>query len=1061
MRSLALAILLLGTFGAWGEEALNRSQDVFSSARPPLRFFGEREGLPNSTVYSLMEDRGGRLWAATQDGAARYSGNAWVTLNLPPERPTNFVRTLVETPDGAYWFATETGGLWRLYHGQWSHFDKNMGFPSDRINALHLVEGAGGAYSLYVGTSAGIARFREGAWSYVGAEAKLPSSWVWRFSEIAGLDGKPRLLAATLSGFLEMEGDAWRPYREIPGLEHQEVNDIRMVTHPDGRREWWISAWGRGLLRWDGKNLELFDMGRGFPSRFPVTLCTTKDKDGNPIVWAGTFDSGLAWISRGIIHSLNTERGLPSDGIYSLFAPASGRPTVWVGFRGGGLASLDLSGWHGLDRQTGLPADEVRAFAETKGARGESIPWVATSRGIVRFEEGRWRTEDRHAGLPADRIESLCASLDGKSLWAGTQGGLAKRSEGRWRVVPLRVPLKDSRVLSLLETRDEQGRGILWAGTESGLVRMDAAGSRLFTVGDGLPSNLVYALLETRAENGERTLWVGTRGGGIAALLKGRWRVFGQAEGIPNLGVYALQEHRTEDGRRWVWAGTFGGGVARLDLAKLSTPWEVFNTKTLPGLPSDTVVRIEPHGQRDLYLATQRGVVRLGFGEGADAARPVRLDVFTPGDGLPPISTSYGATMVDHAGRVWVATYRGAAIFDPAAELPPPPVAALNLDGVRVAGSYRDGHEGLDFRHWERPLLFEFGLASHHREEDIRYRTQLIGAESEPTAWGPEGRRELTALSGGRYILRVWAKDFRGRISGPLDIPIRIRPAPWASPWAYMLYVLSGAGILILAYRLRSRILHERNRLLQARIHEATAELERMNEDKNQFMGLAAHDLRSPLNAIMLSVETLSGDAADASDFSRCVGRIQRAAAQMDTLIGNLVETNLIETGHLRLNPGYFDLRTLAADAHMRFQDRAAAKGIRLELSSSWDELPVWVDPGYLQEVLDNLLSNAIKFTAPGPPERLVQIRVARDGEHAQLEVQDQGPGLSAEDKAKAFGRFTRLSARPTAGEGSTGLGLSIVKSLVEAMAGTVSVESEVGKGATFWVRLPLVSPQP
>jgi len=676
---------------------------------------------------------------------------------------------------------------------------------------------------------------------------------------------------------------------------------------------------------------------------------------------------------------------------------------------------------------------------------------------VVRFEGGRWHTEDRRQGLPADRIESLCASLDGKSLWAGTQGGLARRSEGRWQAVPLRVPLKDSRVLCLLETRDESGREVLWVGTESGLVRMDASGSRLFSTNDGLPSNLVYALLETRAEGGERTLWVGTRGGGIAALQNGKWRSFGLAEGIPNLGVYALEEHRTEDGRRWVWGGTFGGGAVRQDLAKLSARWEVFNTQTLPGLPSNTVVRIEAHTQGRLYLATQRGVVRLSFGKGPEAASPKELELFTLGDGLPPVSTSYGASLVDRAGRVWVATYRGAAIFDPAAELPAPPVAPLNLDSIQVAGVYRLAHEGLDFKHGERPLLFEFSLASYHREEDIRYQTQLIGAETSPTPWGVEGRRELTALSSGRYILRVWAKDFLGRISGPLDIPLQIHPAPWASPWAYFLYILSGAGLLFLAYQLRLRILQERNRLLQVRIQEATAELARMNEDKNHFMGLAAHDLRSPLNAIMLSAETLAGESLAGSDAVRCVDRIQRAAGQMSTLIGNLVETNLIETGHLKLNPVHHDLRTLAADAQVRFQERAAAKGLRVELAAPWEELPVFVDPAYLQEVLDNLLSNAIKFTPPGPPERLVHLRVARQGEWAQLEVQDQGPGFTAEDKAKAFGRFTRLSARPTAGEGSSGLGLSIVKSLVEAMGGTVRLESEAGQGATFCVRLPLV----
>ena len=1067
MRALVFILMLLGTGSAWGNPGGVEMGNGLFAARPPMRFFGEREGLPNSTVYSLTEDRGGRLWATTQDGAARYSGRAWVTSNLPPECSTNFIRTMVETPDGSYWFGTETAGLWRSHHGHWTHFDKASGFPSDRINALRVMEAPGQPFSLFVGTAGGIAQFKDEKWTFTGPESGLASDWVWSFPVISGSDGKPRLLATTLSGLAVLEGGLWQPYRDIPGLDHQEINDVREVEHPDGRREWWISAWGRGLLKWDGSKLEVFDSSRGFPSRFPVTLNASFDKQGKPILWAGTYDAGLVWITGGKIHVLNTERGLPSNGVYCLLAPKAGRPSVWVGFRGGGLASLDLAGWHGIDRQTGLPSDEVLAFAETTGPTGASIPWIATSHGIAHFEKGKWVAENRSAGLPSDRIQSLCATPDGKGLWAGTQGGLAQRTAAGWRPVSLGVALKDSRVLSLLDTRDETGAQVLWAGTESGLVRFDGSAGRVFRIQDGLPSNLVYALLETRDVLGKPTLWVGTRGGGVAAFRDGRWQTFGRAQGIPNLGVYALQEHRTADGRQWVWAGTFGGGAARLDLSKPLLAWEVFNTTTLPGLPSDTIVRIEKDAQGRLYLATQRGMARLRFGMGGEAAKPVHLDVFAMGDGLPSISCSYGASLIDRRGHVWVATYRGAAVFDPDRELPTPPVAALHLDGIRAAGRPRFGQEDLQFKHWERPLVFEFSLASYYREEETQYRTQLIGSESEPTDWGREGRRELTALSGGSYTLRIWARDFLGRVSEPLDIPIRIRPAPWASSWAYLAYGLCLAGLFVLVYRVRTRILHKRNELLQERIQKATAELDRqrcdlqrLNEDKNNFLGIAAHDLRSPLNTILLTTEVLAEEGSLNPDVSRFLNRIRKSAEQMTTLISNLLEINVIETGHLKLNPLVLDLRVLAADAQSRHQELAVAKGLRVELSVPWDEVTVRVDASYFSAVLDNLLSNAIKFTPPGRNERPIEIRVERSGEQALIEVQDQGPGFSAEDKSKVFGRFVRLSARPTAGEGSTGLGLSIVKSVVEAMGGVIRVESDAGLGATFRVSLPLVSPK-
>jgi two-component system sensor histidine kinase/response regulator len=134
----------------------------------------------------------------------------------------------------------------------------------------------------------------------------------------------------------------------------------------------------------------------------------------------------------------------------------------------------------------------------------------------------------------------------------------------------------------------------------------------------------------------------------------------------------------------------------------------------------------------------------------------------------------------------------------------------------------------------------------------------------------------------------------------------------------------------------------------------------------------------------------------------------------------------------------------------------ARAKAIRIELEVPGEGLPALADATHLREILENLISNAIKFTPPGPPERHLWIRARREATMAILEVQDQGPGFTDQDKLKAFESFARLSARPTGGEDSTGLGLSIVKRLVEAMGGTVVLASVAGEGATFRIELPV-----
>ena len=134
----------------------------------------------------------------------------------------------------------------------------------------------------------------------------------------------------------------------------------------------------------------------------------------------------------------------------------------------------------------------------------------------------------------------------------------------------------------------------------------------------------------------------------------------------------------------------------------------------------------------------------------------------------------------------------------------------------------------------------------------------------------------------------------------------------------------------------------------------------------------------------------------------------------------------------------------------------AEAKGQALVLGEAPEDVRVSADGDYLQEVLDNLVTNALKFMAPGPPVRTATLGFGRLGAMGFIDIRDEGPGFSEEDRARAFARFTKLSARPTGGETSTGLGLSIVRKLVERMQGRVELDSQLGRGSRFRLSFPL-----
>jgi len=169
-------------------------------------------------------------------------------------------------------------------------------------------------------------------------------------------------------------------------------------------------------------------------------------------------------------------------------------------------------------------------------------------------------------------------------------------------------------------------------------------------------------------------------------------------------------------------------------------------------------------------------------------------------------------------------------------------------------------------------------------------------------------------------------------------------------------------------------------------------------------------------------------------------------------LVQNLLDANRIERGEMKLNLAPTDLNALVASVAETQRPRAEAKQQSLKVEHAETPANVLADAGITSQVLENLVSNAVKYSPPG---KNIFVRLKKEAGTVRCEVQDEGPGLSAEDQKKLFGKFARLSAKPTGGEHATGLGLSIVKRMVEAMNGKVWCESEPGKGAKFIVTLP------
>ncbi|MDY0039207.1 MAG: PAS domain-containing sensor histidine kinase [Desulforhabdus sp.] len=237
-------------------------------------------------------------------------------------------------------------------------------------------------------------------------------------------------------------------------------------------------------------------------------------------------------------------------------------------------------------------------------------------------------------------------------------------------------------------------------------------------------------------------------------------------------------------------------------------------------------------------------------------------------------------------------------------------------------------------------------------------------------------------------------------------------------------------------------------------LEEQKIRLEELNQLKNKFLGMAAHDLRSPLTAIRgFSEILLDKESGPLNEWQReGLQMIHDAGEHMLTLINDLLDVSVIESGKLELLLKPASLDKLVADRVHLNAIAAHVKNTRLHLDCRWRG-KANVDYRKLAQVVDNLLSNAVKYS---PPNSDILIRLEKTNGEARISVKDQGPGIAPEEKKKLFREFQKLSAQPTGGETSTGLGLSISKRIIEAHKGAIDVESEPGAGSTFFFTLPL-----
>ncbi len=1041
-----------------------------------------QQGLPQNSAYALCQTRDGYLWIGTEEGAARFDGvqfkvydkDAFIGLSV------GYTISFCEQRDGTFWMGTRGGGLIRLVDGKYTLFDSTKGINAAEIWCI-LEDRAG---TLWIGTENGLFAYSGGKMRRFTTADGLPHLIVYTIYQdrmgtlwVGTQQGLCRLNAVLTHSLAPREKFFAQEY-----LPNNDTTDVRAILH-DSKGTLHIGTHQGLWSRSDGGAWRFLSRKDGLSGNYVYALL--EDRSG--ALWAAMFDNGISRIYDNRIDTYTRADGLVNENTLTLLEDHEG--ALWVGTYGGGVQRFTNGSCINMASREGLVGNVIRSFAEDStggfwiGSNNNGLQCLRNGK-LTLYDHTKTRT------FAAEEMRGLYTDPDG-TLWAGVLGeGVYYWKNGRWGNYSTKDGLASNDVYAIV--RDTEG-AMWFGGSQYGISRLKNGQITKIGMRDGLLNESVYGLLADSAGG----LWIGSFGGGVQYYRNGKFTNYGTSQGL--LGNNILTFYQDASGS--VWVGGVGG-ISRIKKGVVRT----FTKKE--GLYNESAFTILEDDLGYLWATSNKGVYRFRRSEADSVADGLLSSIscrsFGIADGMHSPECNGGAqpsAIKARDGRLWFSTIEGAVIIDPRRlemnYLPP----TVIIESVLADTTALDISKEADIAPDVSKLQFNYTATSLLSADRVRFRFLLEGFDREWTDAGIRRIAYYTNLPHGRkYRFRVQACNNDGVWNDiGATYSFRLRSYFYETWWFLTLCGIGGIGIILAAYTIRVHQIQSQAHILETLVQERTKRLQQSNEElaaanaevqrqvllsdmqareievangqlqesnerlktldkeKNEFLGIAAHDLKNPLSSIIMTVSMMEryNEKIDPKDRITYLQRIEGTAERMLHIITDLLNINEIESGSLRLHLEPIDLAEVAADAAQHYQMLAQRKNIRFVTEFPDHEVLVMADKEKLWEVMENLLSNALKFS---PIEKNITVRVTETATTAHFEVHDQGPGLDEADMRKLFTKFARLSAQPTAGEHSTGLGLSIVKKMIEAMNGSVWCESKLGTGARFIVELPKVS---
>ncbi|MFN3872461.1 MAG: two-component regulator propeller domain-containing protein [Ignavibacterium sp.] len=1057
-------------------------------AQPRFEHYSVNDGLSSNQISSIIQDSKGFLWVGTKRGLNKYEGYTFKQFNYIPDEinslTDNEVNFVFQDSKGLIWIATQDGlNSFNSVTEKINRFSLNDSLLSNEVTTV----GEDKFGNLWIGTRKGVCRYdqKKNKLQTFTSNASDKNSLSSNIVKAIRLDQNGNLWIGTIKGLCRFDynSDNFETFlNDSSNSKSLSGNMINCIVE-DRKGNLWVGT-TNGLSKLiylkDRIEFENYFFDDGSESGKKLNRIRSIDDDSKGNLWIGTIGGGLIQFepSTGKFsnyqYSLNDLSSISDNEIFSVCV--DNFDNVWIGSPQKGLSKFSPSkARFELFKPENFSIKDVPANDITAIFIDElNQVWLGTKGNgifVYQLNQNFYPTvllfnlrKDENGWLGSNYITSILKDKEGV-IWIGTLAGGINKFDPRTKKIEIfKTNPDDPNSISnnYINTIFEDSEGYIWIGTSAGGVNRFDKQTKTFKRFVYNPrgsnnSSVNSPEITCIAEDKNGNLWFGTTTGGINLYNRkeNRFTYFttelNNKNSISNRNISGI----LSDTKNRIWIGTLGGGLNLFE----KNSFKHFTEKD--GLISNIILSISDDENGNLWLATSKGVSRFN-----PDTKEIRN--YDEGDGLQ--SSEFNPRAIakhSFSGVLFFGGVRGLNIYNRKSiaenkTIPQVIITDFKLFNKSVfPGNDSPIKESISFAkeinlsYDQDVISFSFASLDFTSPSKNQYAYMLEGFDRDWIYSGNIREVTYTNLNSGDYIFKVKATNSDGIWNETgTQIKLTIHPPIWRTWWATLIYVIIFAAGIFAIRKYEMNRIKLRNDL---RVKEVESKkLQEVDQLKSRFFANLSHEFRTPLMLIKGPVEQLRENSDDDEAKSK-LNMVSRNINNLQTLIDQLLELSQLEAAAIPINAARQNLVSTLKGLVSSFIPLANLREILLTFESDLTELDAWVDSDKLEKVINNLLSNALKFT---PPKGRIVISLSAEKldnkEFAQIKISDTGIGIANDKLDKIFERFFQVDDSTDKKFSGSGIGLALVKELVELHKWKISVKSELHKGTEFKVQIPL-----